>query len=75
MLKETFGRNLKTIRHKKNLTQEKAAELCELSPKNWGKRERAGASVSIDIMEKIAKGFQIQVEDLLKEEITDGAES
>lgn len=75
MLKETFGRNLKTIRHKKNLTQEKAAELCDLSPKYWGKLECAGASVSIDIMEKIAKGFQIQVEDLLKEEITDGAES
>ena len=71
MLKERFAKNLKNQREKRKLTQEAAAELCDLSSRYWGKIERADAAVSIDIIEKISAGLNVSIEELLKEEVPD----
>ena len=67
MLKERLAKRLKNLREENHWTQEMAAELCSLSPRFWGKIEQCKASPSIETLEKIAKGLNISVEDLLKE--------
>ncbi len=67
MLKKTFGDNLKILRKKRNMTQETAAEACNLSVRYWGQLERGKASASIDTMEKISAGMNVAIGDLFKE--------
>ena len=52
MLKKQFGKNLKYQREQRKLTQEMASELCDLSPRYWGKLERGEVAASIDTIEK-----------------------
>ena len=66
MLKENLSQSLKNERKKQGLTQESAAELCNLNPRFWGKMEQKKASASIDTLEKISTGLHIKVEDLLR---------
>ena len=68
VLRERFARNIKYQREKHRWTQETAAEICDLSPRYWGKLERGAAAASIDTMEKVSKGLRIGIEELLKEE-------
>ena len=76
MLKKQFGKNLKYQREQRKLTQEMASELCDLSPRYWGKLERGEVAASIDTIEKVSRGMQISIEELMKEERTEeGAES
>lgn len=65
MLRKKFGENLKYQRVQRKLTQELAAERCDLSARYWGKIERGEAAASIDTMEKVAIGMEISVVDLL----------
>ena len=69
MLKEQLGKNIKYLRNQWGLSQEMAAELCDISEKYWGMIERVEVSASIDIIEKIANGMQIKVGILLQEEM------
>ncbi|WP_343253059.1 helix-turn-helix transcriptional regulator [Ligaoa zhengdingensis] len=71
MLKERFGKNLKHQREQRKLTQEMAAELCDLSSRYWGKIERGDAAASIDTIEKVSIRMNISVEELLKEDVLD----
>jgi transcriptional regulator with XRE-family HTH domain len=71
LLRKVFGRNLKYQRKKRSLTQEKAAEVCGMSWKYWGKLERGDQAATIDVIEKISKGFQIPASELLMEEERD----
>ncbi|SFP77682.1 transcriptional regulator, XRE family [Oscillibacter sp. PC13] len=71
VLRERFARNIKYQREKRRWTQETAAEICDLSPRYWGKLERGDAAASIDTMEKVSKGMKISIEELLKEEYCD----
>ena len=74
MMKENFGRNLKYQRKRRELTQEEAAELCELSPKYWGKLERGEAAATVDTLEKIAMAMGMSVGDLLEDSGTKDAD-
>ena len=71
MLKERFARNVKLQRESRQWTQEVAAEKCDLSPRYWGKIERADVAVSIEVMEKISVGMEVPIADLLWEEPED----
>lgn len=68
MLKENLAKKLKAVRKKNNWTQEEAAELCDLSPRFWGKMERGTASASVETLEKIALGLKISVSELFQNE-------
>ena len=74
MLKEIFGRNVKYQRIKRKWSQEEAAHACELSSKYWGKIERGTAAASIDVMEKVATGMNVRIEDLLREDEAEQSE-
>lgn len=59
-LKEIFSKNLKKYRLKKNLTQEKLAELCDFHRTYISSIERGLKSPSINAIELIAKNLEIE---------------
>ena len=70
-LREIFRRNVKSQRKKRKLSQEKLAELCDLSTNYIGDIERNNRKVTIDTIEKIASGLNIEPSILLtKNEIS-----
>ncbi len=66
-LRNIFRENLKFYRLKKKLSQEKLAELSELSVNYIGEIERNSRKVTIDTIEKIANGLGITAAELLTE--------
>ena len=58
-LRKTFRDNLKYYRRKSRLSQERLAELSNLSANYIGEIERTDRKVTIDTVEKIAKGLKI----------------
>ena len=66
MLRERLARNLKQLRRERNWTQEAAAERCDISPRYWGKLEQGKAAASLDTLDKIAAGLQLEPEVLLR---------
>ena len=67
-LREIFMFNVKYYRKKAKLTQEKLAELADLSPNYVGNIERENRKVTLDTIEKIAKALEVKPGDLLSEE-------
>lgn len=59
ILKEAFRENVKYYRRQLNISQEKLAELSNLSANYIGEIERTDRKVTIDTIEKIAKGLNI----------------
>jgi transcriptional regulator with XRE-family HTH domain len=64
-LLETVGKNLKTIRTEKGLSQEKLAELTGIHRTYIGAVERGEKNISTKNIEKIAKALAIQPYKLL----------
>lgn len=58
-LRESFRENVKYYRKQLNISQERLAELSNLSANYIGDIERTGRKVTIDTIEKIAKGLNI----------------
>lgn len=56
-----FGENLKNTRKSIGLTQDALGETSGVSAKYIGELERAEASPSLDVIEKLAKGLKIDV--------------
>lgn len=68
MLRKILSHNLKRLRRVKGLTQEEAAELCNISPRYWRKLEQTQAAATIDVLEKIINGLEGDIQDLFREE-------
>jgi len=64
-LREIFMFNVKFYRKRAKLTQEELAELCDLSTNYIGDIERKGRKVTLDTIEKVSKGLNIEPELLL----------
>lgn len=64
MLRKIFGKNVKYYRFKNNMTQEKLAELTDLSPRYISNIENGGGNVSLDTIELIAEALEIESIDL-----------
>lgn len=71
-LRDIVARNVRLIRNKKGLSQERLAGLAELHRTYIGSIERAERNVSIDNIAKIAKALKVKPTDLLAEEESDG---
>ncbi|MBR1907534.1 helix-turn-helix transcriptional regulator [bacterium] len=56
---------IKLERQKRNISQEKLAEMADLSRPTIGKIERAEVSPSIDTIEKLAMAFGVDFLDLV----------
>lgn len=59
-LRENFGARIKQLRKAKGLTQEKLAERAGLETAYLGDIERGKRNLTIDNIEKIARGFKIE---------------
>lgn len=67
MLRIIFGKNLKYYRTRQGLTQEEAAAKCDISSEYWGKMERGVQAATLDTLEKVSVGLNINAKDLLNE--------
>lgn len=71
-LRDIVARNVRLIRNKMGLSQERLADLAELHRTYIGSIERAERNVSIDNIAKIAKALKVKPTDLLAEEERNG---
>ena len=66
-LKDLLIFNVKYYRYLNNISQEKLAELSDLSTNYIGDIERDGRKVTIDTIEKVARGLGVDPAVLLKD--------
>ena len=64
-LREVFRDNVKHYRKKKKLSQDQLAEMSNLSTNYIGDIERTNRKVTIDTIEKISKGLNVEAHLLL----------
>ena len=58
-----IGKNIRTLRKNKKLSQEQLAERCNLHRRYIGALERDEKSPTIDTLEKIVKALEIPLSD------------
>lgn len=68
-LRKRIALNIKIERLKKNFTQEKLAELTEISVKHITKIENAKVTPSILLIYKIAKSLEVTIDTLTDREV------
>lgn len=66
MITERFGQRIKEIRNSQGISQEKFALLIDMDRTYYASVESGKRNVSINNIEKIAKGFNISLEELFK---------
>lgn len=64
LLRKLFGINVKYYRFQNNLTQEKLAELTDLSPRYISNIENGGGNVSLDTIELLTDALGVEYADL-----------
>lgn len=72
--KELIGQKIKTLRNSKQLTQEKFAELIDLSVRQMGKIENGKCYPSLETLKKIAQLFDLTLDVLLDTDYYDDPE-
>lgn len=65
-LRELVGIQIRSLRKSKGLTQQELAELSNLDDAYIGAVERGERNFSIDTLEKIMNGLQVQPMDLMR---------
>ena len=63
-LTKNFGKKIKLLRFKKNISQEKLSELSDISRSVMGKIERGEISTTLSSVEKIACALDVNILDL-----------
>ena len=62
--KRLLGKRIRFLRRSKDLSQEELAEKVGISYKYLGEVERGKANLTIDIIEKLSGGLNIEISDL-----------
>ena len=57
-----IGNRIRMARENKNLTQERASELCEITPAFYGNIERGDRKMSVETLFKISVGLGVSVD-------------
>lgn len=63
-IKITFGLKIKELRKQKKYSQEQLANLASINKSYISKIENGKTEVSIEIMNKLAKAFEIEIDQL-----------
>lgn len=63
---EVIGRNIRNARKRKNMTQEKAAELLDISLQHYGKLERGDRHINLPKLAEVSELFDIPLERLVE---------
>lgn len=66
--KSALPPNLKAYRKIHKYSQEHCAELCDISPRYWGKLERGQADPSMTVLFKLSDGLGLSIAQLLDNE-------
>lgn len=66
-IQRAFGQRIKDLRIAKGLSQEKLAELCDLDRTYIPQIEKGKRNISIVVMTKFAKAYNLTLSELLKE--------
>jgi transcriptional regulator with XRE-family HTH domain len=61
-----LGDTIAKLRKKRELTQQKAAELAELETKHWQLLERGGTNPTLATLLAVAKALDVELYELLK---------
>ena len=64
-LRNSIGRKIRSLRLEQGLSQEKLAELVEMSREHISCLERGKNTISIESLYKIAQYFQIDIKEFL----------
>lgn len=64
---QKFGKNLKSLRLERDLTQLELAEILDMSPNFVGMIERGERNTTVENVYKISRALNIKPEDLFKE--------
>ena len=64
-LRKVLGETIRTQREAADLSQEKLAELADLSRNYIGELERGETNVSIEALARVAKALRVRVRDLV----------
>lgn len=67
MIQEKFGKRIKKLREKRNLSQFKFAYEIDMNVSYLATVEAGKRNISLKNIEKIAKGFDISISELFKE--------
>lgn len=65
-IKQKVGARVREIRNMKGLSQEKLAELASLDRTYIPSIEKGTRNISISVIEKLSKAFEISISDFLK---------
>lgn len=65
-IQEKFGNKIKELRFAKNISQEQAALNCGLDRTHYQKIEAGKKNLTLSTIEKIAKGFEVQILELFE---------
>ena len=66
-IKQRFGIKIKELRKLRGLSQEKLANLAEIDRTYLPTIEKGERNVSIEVVEKLARGLDVKVKDLFDE--------
>lgn len=66
MITERFGQRIKEIRNNQGISQEKFALLIDMDRTYYASVESGKRNVSINNIEKIARGFNMSLEELFR---------
>ncbi len=69
-MKSTLSKNIKKLRLFKTLNQEEFGALIGVKRSSIGAYEEGRAEPKLEVIVKIAKLYKLQVDDILKEELT-----
>ncbi len=63
---KALGQRIRTLRQRKNLTQEQLGEVSDLNYKYVGEIERGDKTASIETLDRIARGLEVPLVELLR---------
>ncbi len=66
-IKEKVGQRIRELRTKRNLSQERFAQICELDRTYIASVEKGKRNISIVNLEKVARALNISVGELMKD--------
>lgn len=67
MITQKFGQRIKFLRNERGISQEKFALSIDMDRTYYASVESGKRNISINNIEKIAKGFNVSLEELFKE--------
>lgn len=67
MITQKFGQRIKFLRNERSISQEKFALSIDMDRTYYASVESGKRNISINNIEKIAKGFNVSLEELFKD--------